>query len=117
MSNLNCALCSEPVNLSIDLACDETGKVVHEQCYVDRIKGEKIRLPPPAFEKYVAPAGLRPEQHAMTCGAVRNDLRPLNAVMNEIKIRSESGRLQQTSDSSLLARKQDHGKFLQIGTP
>jgi hypothetical protein len=69
MSTLNCALCSQPVNLTIDLVCDETGKAVHEQCYVDRITGGKdTALPPPAFEKYVAHEGLRPEQHGMTCG-------------------------------------------------
>jgi hypothetical protein len=41
MDTLNCALCNEPVNISTDLACDETGKAVHEQCYVDRITRKK----------------------------------------------------------------------------
>jgi hypothetical protein len=41
MDTLNCALCNHPLNLTTDLACDETGKAVHEQCYVDRITGKK----------------------------------------------------------------------------
>lgn len=75
MSTLNCALCSQPVNLTIDLACDETGKAVHEQCYVDRITGGKDTvLPPPAFLKFVAPSGLRPERHAI--GVMTSGVRP-----------------------------------------
>ena len=41
MDTFDCALCHQPVNLTTDLACDETGKAVHEQCYVDRITGNK----------------------------------------------------------------------------
>ena len=31
-----CAVCSEPVDLTVD-RCDETGDPVHEQCYFGRI--------------------------------------------------------------------------------
>lgn len=41
MNSLNCALCNQPVDLTVDLPCDETGKAVHEECYVDRITGKK----------------------------------------------------------------------------
>jgi hypothetical protein len=34
---LVCALCSKAVDLTIDLSADESGKTVHEQCYVNRI--------------------------------------------------------------------------------
>jgi hypothetical protein len=33
-------LCSNPVDLTIDLVADESGKVVHEQCYFDRLIGK-----------------------------------------------------------------------------
>jgi hypothetical protein len=41
MEPLNCPQCNQPVNLTIDLVCDESGNAVHEQCYVDRITGNK----------------------------------------------------------------------------
>jgi hypothetical protein len=51
MKTLNCALCNQPVDLTIDLACNETGKAVHERCYVDRITGKKdIALPLPRLQ-------------------------------------------------------------------
>lgn len=34
---IRCALCSNPVDLGIDLCADENGKAVHEECYVQRI--------------------------------------------------------------------------------
>jgi len=34
-----CPLCSKSVDLTIDLATDEMGKAVHQQCYVDKIIG------------------------------------------------------------------------------
>jgi hypothetical protein len=34
-----CALCSKPVDLTIDLNADETGMTVHEQCYVNKASG------------------------------------------------------------------------------
>jgi len=34
-----CALCGKPVDLTIDLEVDETGKTVHQECYFDRIIG------------------------------------------------------------------------------
>ena len=34
---ISCALCSKPVDLLIDLSADESGKAVHEECYVTRL--------------------------------------------------------------------------------
>jgi|HubBroStandDraft_1064217.scaffolds.fasta_scaffold174337_1 hypothetical protein len=34
-----CSLCSKPVDLTIDLEVDETGKTVHQECYFDRLIG------------------------------------------------------------------------------
>ena len=51
MNTFNCALCNQPVDLTIDLACNETGEAVHEQCYVDRITGKKdTELPLPRLK-------------------------------------------------------------------
>jgi hypothetical protein len=36
---LRCAICSEPVNLTVDLSTDEKGKAVHEECYVKYLTG------------------------------------------------------------------------------
>lgn len=35
-----CSICGEPVNLQT-AACDEDGKAVHEECYVQRMVDEK----------------------------------------------------------------------------
>ena len=32
-----CAVCSNPINLTSDLFADESGKAVHEDCYVKRL--------------------------------------------------------------------------------
>jgi hypothetical protein len=32
-----CVICSKPVDLSVDLSADETGKAVHTECYVKRV--------------------------------------------------------------------------------
>jgi hypothetical protein len=32
-----CAICSKPLNLRIDLSCDENGKAVHTDCYLKSI--------------------------------------------------------------------------------
>jgi hypothetical protein len=32
-----CVICSKPVDLSVDLSADESGKAVHTECYVKRI--------------------------------------------------------------------------------
>jgi hypothetical protein len=34
---ISCALCSNTVDLLIDLSADENGKAVHEECYVRRL--------------------------------------------------------------------------------
>jgi hypothetical protein len=39
---LHCAICSEPVDLTVDLSADEDGKAVHEDCYVRRITGSGL---------------------------------------------------------------------------
>jgi hypothetical protein len=36
MGTHNCAVCSEPVDLTVD-RCDETGDPVHKRCYLARI--------------------------------------------------------------------------------
>jgi hypothetical protein len=41
---ISCALCSNPVDLKIDLSADENGKAVHEDCYVKRITIPHSRL-------------------------------------------------------------------------
>ena len=35
--HIPCELCSKPVDLSVDLCADESGKAVHEECYVNHI--------------------------------------------------------------------------------
>jgi hypothetical protein len=37
LPEIPCTLCGKSVNLQFDLSGDETGKAVHEQCYVRRI--------------------------------------------------------------------------------
>jgi hypothetical protein len=34
---ISCIICSEPLDLRIDLSADENGKAVHSQCYVNRL--------------------------------------------------------------------------------
>jgi hypothetical protein len=34
-----CVLCTKSVDLTIDLNADENGQAVHEQCYVNKIRG------------------------------------------------------------------------------
>jgi hypothetical protein len=38
-TDLLCSLCSKPVDLTTDLNADETGKTVHQECYLDRLTG------------------------------------------------------------------------------
>jgi hypothetical protein len=44
-----CMLCSKPVDLTIDLAADENGKAVHEDCYVKRITSPRSNAPAAAI--------------------------------------------------------------------
>lgn len=47
MGTHNCAVCSEPVDLTVD-RCDETGDPVHKRCYLARIAAKSdIALPVP----------------------------------------------------------------------
>ncbi len=34
---ISCEICSEQVDLSVDLSADENGKAVHEHCYIKRV--------------------------------------------------------------------------------
>jgi hypothetical protein len=34
---ISCTICSEPVDLRVDLYADENGGAVHKKCYVDRL--------------------------------------------------------------------------------
>jgi hypothetical protein len=34
---ISCIICSEPLDLSLDLSADEYGKAVHTECYVKHI--------------------------------------------------------------------------------
>jgi hypothetical protein len=45
MGTHNCAVCSEPVDLTVD-RCDETGDPVHKQCYLGRITGKSVAATP-----------------------------------------------------------------------
>jgi hypothetical protein len=40
-----CKICSKPVDLTIDLCADESGKAVHEACYVQRISSQRASSP------------------------------------------------------------------------
>lgn len=39
-SEISCIVCSQPMDLSLDLSADENGKAVHEGCYVQRLVGD-----------------------------------------------------------------------------
>jgi hypothetical protein len=39
ISVLHCAICAEPVDLTVDLSADENGEAMHEDCYVKRVSG------------------------------------------------------------------------------
>jgi hypothetical protein len=36
-----CTICAKAVDLNVDLFADESGKVVHEECYVNHIARRK----------------------------------------------------------------------------
>jgi hypothetical protein len=38
---IHCQLCNTPVHLAVDLHADESGKAVHEDCYVKRLSSER----------------------------------------------------------------------------
>ena len=42
-----CKICDKPVDLTVDLCADETGKAVHANCYVHRITNQNA-APSPA---------------------------------------------------------------------
>jgi hypothetical protein len=39
---VHCAVCSESVDLTVDLSADENGKAVHENCYSRLITGSGL---------------------------------------------------------------------------
>jgi hypothetical protein len=44
-----CTICSQPIDLVVDLSADESGKAVHENCYVRRITSSPSSPPDIAF--------------------------------------------------------------------
>jgi len=44
-SEISCAICSKAVNLSVDLTADESGKAVHEECYVQHVTSSPRNIP------------------------------------------------------------------------
>jgi hypothetical protein len=40
-----CNICSKPVDLTVDLCSDESGKPIHEDCYVKHIMGSRAGNP------------------------------------------------------------------------
>jgi hypothetical protein len=40
-SEISCALCGKPVDLSADLSADEKGKAVHAHCYINHLAKAK----------------------------------------------------------------------------
>jgi hypothetical protein len=39
-SEISCIICGKPLDLRVDLSADESGKAVHEACYVERITNQ-----------------------------------------------------------------------------
>jgi hypothetical protein len=37
IQQITCAICNSPVDLTLDRYTDESGQVVHETCYVNRV--------------------------------------------------------------------------------
>ncbi len=42
-----CAICTNPVDLTVDLSTDENGRAVHENCYVRHISTFSNNSPTP----------------------------------------------------------------------
>ena len=40
-SEIPCTICSEPLDLRVDLSADENGKAVHEDCYVKHVTSSR----------------------------------------------------------------------------
>jgi hypothetical protein len=40
-TEIPCVLCSKPVDLTVDLYADESGKAVHSNCYVQHITNSR----------------------------------------------------------------------------
>jgi hypothetical protein len=45
--NLACPLCNKPINLERDRYADENGKIMHENCYVQRLVSSRNDPPDP----------------------------------------------------------------------
>jgi hypothetical protein len=82
MGTHNCAVCSEPVDLTVD-RCDETGDPVHKQCYLGRITGKSVAATPiPRAEHH---SGVRDARNS------GNQLRPHAAFVDASVRTSENG--------------------------
>jgi hypothetical protein len=46
---LSCPLCGKGATLAIDMATDQPGKAVHEECYVNRMLGKDYAVLPLPF--------------------------------------------------------------------
>jgi hypothetical protein len=46
-SNFTCSICGKPINLDRDRYADENGKLVHEDCYVQRLISSQQDPPNP----------------------------------------------------------------------
>jgi hypothetical protein len=44
-TGIPCKICSKPVDLTVDLYADETGKAVHEECYVKHVASSRNNTP------------------------------------------------------------------------
>ena len=42
-----CPICAQPINLDRDKYADENGKVIHENCYVQRLMASRNDPPDP----------------------------------------------------------------------
>jgi hypothetical protein len=43
-----CRICNQPVRLTSDIAVDEDGQAVHENCYVQKLASARPKWNPPA---------------------------------------------------------------------
>ena len=61
-----CTICSQPINLSVDLFADENGRAVHEACYVGGLK--RARTVAALEELFNAPRIEPSNLHCPQCG-------------------------------------------------
>jgi predicted nucleic acid-binding Zn ribbon protein len=44
-----CPMCGQPIDLDRDYAADESGKIMHESCYVQRLSARQNDPPDPSY--------------------------------------------------------------------